>query len=125
MIRLRKRQRVGVPEMRAAVGRLCNADVRAMHPGHAVPLGKIGAPVGVEHPPGLARAVPHNHGVRRTIVDGIAEERNGSNSLGEGDFCGRRRRGLGGGSGSKSGEESGKGESVEQAAQSGSQECLR
>jgi hypothetical protein len=67
--------------MRAAIDRLCNANVRAMHPRHTASVVQVGAAIGVEHPPGLTGAIPHHHWVRRAIVYWIAEQRHRSSAL--------------------------------------------
>ncbi len=51
------------------------AEVCSMDPGDAFEPGDVGAPVGVNHPPGASGVVPDNGWIRCAIVDGVAEQR--------------------------------------------------
>jgi hypothetical protein len=62
--------------VRAAVGGLGDAEVCAVNPCDAARVGEVGAAIGVEHPPTLASAIPHNDRIGSTIVNRIAKERN-------------------------------------------------
>jgi hypothetical protein len=66
--------------VRASVGGFGDADVRAVNPGDTVFASEVGAAIGVQHPPRLARAVPDDDRIGCTIVDWIAEEGNGCGS---------------------------------------------
>jgi hypothetical protein len=68
----------------AAVGGLGDADAGAVDPADAGGVVDVGAAVGVEHPPGFAGTVVEDDGVGSTVVDGVAEERDGGSGLCEG-----------------------------------------
>ena len=62
--------RADIRPVRAAVGRLGDADARAVYPRHARQPLRRRAAVRIEHPPAPARRVPHEHGVGGAVVHG-------------------------------------------------------
>ena len=58
-----------------AVGGFGDPDPRAVDPVHADGILQVRAAVRIEHEPSLLLAIPDDHGIGRTVVDGVAIQR--------------------------------------------------